>query len=318
MTPAEARAFLAVAVTGGFSPAARSLRVSQPTVTNQVKQIEREYQVELFYRSARGASLTPAGEKLLPHIRAMFSSFDEANTFLDDLRGHGYLRIGSYGPYDVIKIAGRYQQRFPSVALSVDFSNSESLAEKLLNYELDVAVLGQIKRQQKFSTLPFSHPPLVVIAPREGGWLKLQSVSAIDLREATIVRREPGSTARASHDRFFHKANVPQKRVHQFNSREGVVNAVAEGLGIATIFDEGLLPEDRVIKLKISGPPILSKVDVVCLANRQANPLIAGFFQIAREILAEGETNNGRPLAAGRRAASRASHEQAKISGKRR
>jgi hypothetical protein len=48
-----------------------------------------------------------------------------------------------------------------------------------------------------------------------------------------------------------------------FSSREGVVNVVAEGVGIGTIFDEGFLP-DRVVKLKIAGPPVQTKVDVVC------------------------------------------------------
>ena len=70
MTPTQARAFLAVALKGSFSEAARSLGVSQPTVTHQIKQIERKHEVELFYRSGRGASLTQVGQSLLPFIQA--------------------------------------------------------------------------------------------------------------------------------------------------------------------------------------------------------------------------------------------------------
>jgi LysR family transcriptional regulator, low CO2-responsive transcriptional regulator len=320
MTPSQARAFLAVALKGSFSAAARSLRVSQPTVTNQVKGIERHYDVELFFRSGRGASLTPAGAALLPHIRTMFNSFEEANTILLELKGkrRGQLHIGSYGPYDVMTVVGRYRQQFPSVTLSVDFANSEILAEKLVNYELDVAVLGQIKRQPLFYTLPYSRPPLVVIAPRASTWMSRQSVSAVDLKDEIIVRREPGSIARVSHDRFFEKANIPSGRIHQFGSREGVINAVAEGVGIGTIFDEGFLPENRVVKLKIAGPPIQTKVDVVCLANRRANPLILGFFDIAQEILAEKGARGRESSASDRRAANRVPHEPARIAGKRR
>lgn len=316
MTPTQARAFLAVALKGSFSAAARGLRVSQPTLTNQVKQIERHYDVELFYRSGRGAALTPAGETLLPHIRTMFSSFEEATTFLDDLKGkrRGHLHIGSYGPYDVMKIVGRYRRRFPAVTLSVDFANSEVLAEKLLNYELDVAVLGRVRHQPKFYTLPFSEPPLVVIAPRHSPWTGRQSVAASELKDEIIVRREPGSAARAGHDRFFQKANIPLSRIHQFGSREGVINAVAEGVGVGTIFDEGVLPEDRVVKVNIAGPPIRSKVDVVCLANRRTNPLIAALFEIAEELLAEdGAAGTGTSRS---RAASRASHGPARTAGK--
>jgi LysR family transcriptional regulator, low CO2-responsive transcriptional regulator len=287
MTPSQARAFLAVALKGSFSGAAYSLGISQPTVTNQIKQIERRHEVELFYRSARGATLTSAGEALLPFIQRMFGSFEEASSYLDEIRGmhRGHLRIGSYGPYDVIKLVARYTVLFPAVSISVDFLNSQSLAEKLINYELDIAVLGRIKYQPKFYTLPFRDPPLVVIAPRTAPWIGRQTVSMPELNKQTIICREPGSAARAAHDRLFAKNTVSPSRTVQFASREGVVNAVAEGIGIGTIFDEGIVPGDRVMKLKISGPALRSRVEVVCRADRKANKLIASFLGIAQAML---------------------------------
>jgi aminoethylphosphonate catabolism LysR family transcriptional regulator len=289
MTPTQARAFLAVAIKGSFSEAARSLRVSQPTVTSLVKQIERRYGVELFYRRPRGATVTPVGEALLPLIRRMFGSFEEASTYLDRIHGTrvGHLRVGSYGPYDVMKVVARYGNRFPAVSISVDFSNSQILAEKLINYELDVAFLGRIKSELAFHTLPFRKPPLVVIAPRKSPWIGRNSVTAKDLKDETIVRREPGSAAREAHDRLFEKARISPSRSLQFGSREGVVGAVAEGMGVATIFDEGNLPQDRVVKLKIAGAAIVSRVDVVCLADRRSNQLISSFLDVAQEILRE-------------------------------
>ena len=287
MTPSQARAFLAVATKGSFSGAAHSLGISQPTVTHQIKQIERRHEVELFYRGARGATLTPAGESLLPFIQRMFESFEEAGAYLDEIRGmhRGHLRIGSYGPYDVMKLVARYSALFPEVSISVDFSNSQSLAEKLINYELDIAVLGRIKHQPKFYTLPFRDPPLVVIAPRIAPWVGRQSVPMTELNKQTIVCREPGSAARVAHDRLFAKSKIAAGRTVQFASREGVVNAVAEGIGIGTIFDEGILPRDRVIKLKIAGPAIRSHVEIVCLAHRRSNKLISSVFDAAKEVL---------------------------------
>lgn len=289
MTPTQARAFLAVALKGSFSEAARSLGVSQPTITNQVREIERRHEVELFHRSGRGAALTPVGEALLPFIRRMFGSFEEAGSYLDEVRGlrRGHLRIGSYGPYDVMKVVARYRQRFPAVTLSVDFANSQILAEKLVDYELDIAVLGRIEQQPEFHTVPFRNPPLVVIAPRTAPWTARRSVSVRDLKDETIIRREPGSAARMAHDRLFAKARIAPARILQFGSREGVVSAVAEGIGVATIFDEGILPQDRVVKLKIAGAAISSRVDVVCLAGRRTDRLIAGFLDAAGQIVRE-------------------------------
>jgi LysR family transcriptional regulator, low CO2-responsive transcriptional regulator len=287
MTPTQARAFLAVALKGGFSEAARSLGISQPTVTTQIKQIEKAHAVELFYRSGRGAVLTPTGETLLPHIRRMFGSFEEASTYLDEIQGmrRGHLRLGSYGPYDIVKLVALYTAKFPAVSISVDFFNSQTLTEKLRNCELDVALLGSIKHQPEFHALAFRYPPLVAIAPRVPPWIDRQSISVAELKHQTIVLREPGSTARAAHDTMFAKARVSPDRVIQFATREGVVNAVAEGIGLGTIFDEGILPHDRVVKLKITNKAVHSKVDIVCLADRRGNKLIASFFAVAQETL---------------------------------
>ena len=291
MTPTQARAFLAVALKGSFSEAARSLRVSQPTVTNQVRQIERRYRVELFRRGPRGATLTSVGETLLPFIQRMFGSFEEAGTYLEQVHGRraGKLRVGSYGPYDAVKVVARFCRHYPAVSVSVDFANSQTLAERLIGYDLDVAFLGRIKSQREFHTLPFRNPSLVVIAPRVPPWTTRDSVTVRDLRHETIVRREPGSAARAVHDRLFDRAKVVPPRHVEFGGREGVVGAVAEGVGVATIFDEGIIPPN-IIKLKIAGPADVLRVDVVCLADRRANPLIAGFLEVAREFLDDSRT----------------------------
>jgi DNA-binding transcriptional LysR family regulator len=93
MTPTQARAFLAVAIEGSFSAGARRLNVSQPTVTSQVAAVERQYKVELFHRMGRGVRLTGAGSELLPIVRRMFATFDEASAYLEDFRG---LRRGTF------------------------------------------------------------------------------------------------------------------------------------------------------------------------------------------------------------------------------
>jgi len=289
MTPSQARAFLAVTLNGSFSAAARSLGISQPTVTNQIKQIELRHEIELFDRGGRRASLTPVGEGLLPFVQRMFRSFEDAGAYLDEIQGtrRGHLRVGSYGPYDVMKLLARYHSIFPAVLISVDFSNSNNLTEKLINSEIDIAVLEHIKHQQDFHALPFRNPPLVMITPRTAPWIGRQSISLATLGTKTIICREPGSAARAAHDRLFARSKIVPSRIVQFASREGVVNAVAEGMGIGTIFDEGILPDDRVMKLRIAGPVIYAKVDIVCLADRKSNKLIRSFIETAQAMLKE-------------------------------
>src|SRR5215469_13403644 len=97
MSYANLRAFHAVASHGSFTRAARSLGVTQPTLSAQVKALEEDYGVALFDRRGRGIVATPLGEQLLEITRRMFVLEDEAGELL--ARAHdlttGRLRVGA-------------------------------------------------------------------------------------------------------------------------------------------------------------------------------------------------------------------------------
>jgi LysR family transcriptional regulator, low CO2-responsive transcriptional regulator len=286
MTPSQARAFQAVAIEGSFTAGARKLGVSQPTVTNQVKQIEGRYGVELFHRTAHGVRLTPTGDELLAIVRRVFGSFGEAIAYLQEAQGMrlGRIRVGSYGPYDVIPMVARYRAHYPAIAVSIEFANSRDLAQRLLHYDLDVAVLGRDTYRPEFQVLPFRTPQLIGLAPRTEEWRERKTISADELRKHTLICREPGSAARSAFEKLLGAAAEPSPTLIQIGSREGVVAAVAEGLGLAVLFDEGTFPEGRTVKLKISAAAIVSHIDVVCLKERRATPTLKTFLAVAREM----------------------------------
>jgi aminoethylphosphonate catabolism LysR family transcriptional regulator len=289
MTPTQARAFLAVATEGSFSGAAKRLNVSQPSVTTQVGSVERHYKVELFHRTGRGVQLSPAGTALLPMVRRLFTSLDEATAYLEDVRGqrHGYIRVGSYTPHRFIVLAARYKERFPGVAISVEFANSRVLAGKVLNYELDVAVTAREVVLSSFHALPFATDPLVAIARKGSAWERRRSIAVEELKRQVLVCREPGSSSRSALDRLIDTARMPPNQLVQIGSREGVISAVAEGMGLGIIFDDQMVPDRRVVKLSIRGPVMTSTDEIVCLAERRTSQVISGFLAIAQEYIEE-------------------------------
>lgn len=289
MTPGQARAFQAVAMAGSFTAAAKALGVSQPTVTNQVRLIEARYKVELFHRSRRGVRLSVVGADLLHYVRRMFGNYEEAVAFLEEAQGmrQGHLRLGSYGPYGVIPMMARFRARYPEISVAVAFANSSDLALRLLQYELDVVVMTDIGHHPEFHVQPLSRPEMVVIAPRIGRWTRRNSITREELLKQPLICREPGSAVRVAFDQFVGSSQPGRGKILEISSREGVVGAVAEGLGLAMIFNEGILPESRVIKLQIKDVDVRSKVDVICLVERRRSPLISGFLAIASAFSAE-------------------------------
>ncbi|MCB1546912.1 MAG: LysR family transcriptional regulator [Hyphomicrobiaceae bacterium] len=288
MTPAQARAFQAVALEGSFTKAALSLGVSQPTITTQVKQVETLFNVELFHRTKRGVQLTPTGAELLSIVRRMFGSYGEAVDFLQEVGGlrRGHLRVGSYGPYDVMRMLAHFSQRYPGVRVSVSFANSRDLTSKLKDYEIDVAVLGRTEPQPEFRLIPFSTPSLIIIAPNVPPWSTATAIRPAQLKDLPLVMRERGSAARQAFEGLLLRAGIFRSEFTELGSREGVVSAVAAGMGVSAIFDEGLLPESKVVRLAIEGRRITSPIEVACLRERQNRSIIRVFLETVRELLA--------------------------------
>ena len=83
----------------------------------------------------------------------------------------------------------------------------------------------------------------------------------------------------------FQNARLKMTKVIEVSNREGVIAAVARGIGISIIFDEGLNPHDAVNKLDIIGANIAPEVDIVCMTERKSNPIISSFFKTAERLL---------------------------------
>jgi DNA-binding transcriptional LysR family regulator len=246
MTPAQARAFHAVAVEGSFTARSQLLNLSQPTLTHQVKLIESRYKVELF--TAPAAARVDRNRRRTAGDRAKdVLGYDEAVAFLDEVHGmrQGHLRVGSYEPYDLSRMLVRFIERYPGIQISARFANSPELSNRLLQYDVDVAVLASTERREEFLAMPFRQPRLIAIAPRNETWSKRDSLRPKGLAGQTLIVREAGSIARQAFEKLLLKSGISKPRCFEFNSREGVLSAVAAGMGISAIFDEGLLPEDE-------------------------------------------------------------------------
>ena len=291
MSPTQARTFHAVATAGSLTGAAKALRVSQPTVTTQIRDLELLYGVELFHRHARGVTLTHTGQELLAIVRRIHANQQDAVEFLRAAQGlqTGHLRVGAYGAYPATKILAEFNRRHAKLDVSLHFENSQVLEAELLNHNLDVVVITRLSSVHDFHSLAFRRlSGQVAIVSKEHSWRRRKSVKIEELAGQAFVVREPGASSRQATDEVIAQSGGAPGKIIEVGSREGVLAAVAEGVGISTIFDEGIVPGNMVVKLPITGAEIVSEVDVVCLGHLKDSRIIAAFFAIAEEIRSKG------------------------------
>lgn len=283
MTPSQLRAFLAVARHRGFSAAARALGVSQPTLTTQVQSLEREHNVELFFRRGRRLDLSETAQRLLPIAQNIAElELDALNLLVNSGTLHvGHLRIGAVGPFHVIEMVDAYRARYPKVELSIRLGNSKQSLADLENYVTDVAVLASFNDDARFHAVPYADHAVVLFAHRSHPFYKRTSVTLAELANQPMLMREQGSTTRLALEKAMAEVGVTPQVVMEIGSREALREAVARGLGLGTVSEAEFVPDPRFNMVRIEGDPVSTHTYAYCLAERREGRLVGSFMKIA-------------------------------------
>jgi len=161
--------FIAVAEEGGFGRAARRLGVSQPALTRGIALLESELGRRLFERGPRGAVVTGAGEKLLPHALSILNEASRAIAELDPghLAAEGQVRIGvspNFLAAAIPRAVAALAARAPRLNVQVSTGTRETLAAGLMARELDAALclVPDFLRAGQRETAELSFEPLAV------------------------------------------------------------------------------------------------------------------------------------------------------------
>jgi len=282
MNYAQLRSFHAVAGEGGFVKAAERLNVSQPTLSEQVKQLEGTFGVRLFERRGRRSELTDLGRALFDVTRRFFAVEQEAEQLLSAARGlkRGRLRVVADAPYLIMPLLAAFARRHPGIELSLAFGNSEEVLAALLARQADLVVLPDIERDRRLHARPLERGRLVLLVSRAHAWGRRRSVALAELAGERLILREAGSTTRAILEAALTAAGVAPATSWVVGSREGLREAVAEGLGVGAVFESEVGWDERLHTLVVKDAALATTEYLACLAERRQDRVIAAFLEL--------------------------------------
>ncbi|MFJ8917475.1 LysR family transcriptional regulator [Amycolatopsis sp. NPDC102389] len=179
------RYFTAVAEQGGFTKAATMLFVSQPTLSQQIRALERELGVPLFLRAPDGVRLTAAGEIFYGHARAVLRMVDEAARATRRAGAEpDVLRVGWSPPIPRavhVPIASAFSAAYPQVRLSWQETTLPDPERPLLDDEVDVALLRLPVDVERVLWEPIVDEPCGLAVPAGHPLSELASVDVSDV-----------------------------------------------------------------------------------------------------------------------------------------
>ncbi len=165
----QLRYFLAAAEHGSFTAAARSLYIAQPSLSEQVRQLEGELGVDLFARVGRGIALTEAGRAFRPEAERVLAGVEQARDAVRDvreLRG-GTLSFGMFGTasgYLIADLVGDFRKRYPDVRLRLVGQNSSLVADAVRAGRLEAALVVLPVDDDGLELRPVHREELVVVS----------------------------------------------------------------------------------------------------------------------------------------------------------
>ena len=266
----QLRILRAIVSEGSFKKAADSLYVTQPAVSLQIQNLEKQLEICLFDRGGRKAQLTEAGEVLIKYCETLLNQCQEACRAIDDLQNlkGGSLLVGASqttGTYLMPRMIGLFRQKYPEVAVQLQIHSTRRTGWSVANGQLDLAIIGgelPSDLNELLDVIPYARDELALVIPPNHQLAKMKELSKEDLYRLNFVTLDSQSTTRKVLDKLLANAGLDVQRIQiemELNSLEAIKNAVQSGLGVAMLpvvsiereIAAGTLHKPNVIDLEV-------------------------------------------------------------------
>ncbi|HEY3086425.1 MAG TPA: LysR substrate-binding domain-containing protein [Candidatus Dormibacteraeota bacterium] len=291
VTLRQLRTFKTVADMSSFSLAAQRLKLSQPSISYQVKELEEALGLPLLERLGKRVELTEAGSVMYGYARRMLDVLDEATVAIEEMRGiqRGTLRVGAsttVGIYLLPAALGAFKKLHPGLVISLEIGTRARVQEQVLRNELDLAVVGPALKDPDLAIIPFLSDELVVIAPDGHPLAAKHRLTLKDLSDQPFVMREAASGSRWSLEKAARRAGAKLKVAMELGSNGAIKHAVESGLGLAVISRYACALEfssGRLVELDVRGFPIRRDWHIVHLRRRKLPASVSAFIEFLKD-----------------------------------
>ena len=290
VTLRQLRTFKTVADVTSFSLAAQRLKLSQPSVSYQVKELEEALGLPLLDRLGKRVQLTEAGTLLYGYARRMLDTLDEATLAIEEMRGihRGSLRVGAsttVGIYLLPAALGAFKKLHPGLVISLEIGSRARVQEQVLNNVLDLAVVGPASKDSDLTIVPFLSDELVVVAPSGHPLAGRKGLTLKDLAREPFIMREATSGSRWSLEKEARRAGAKLVTAMELGSNGAIKHAVESGLGLAVISRYAIaleLASGRLVELEVRGFPIRRDWNIVHLRRRKLPAPVTAFIEFLK------------------------------------
>ena len=289
----QLRYFLAVAETGNFTRASERCSVSQPALSQQIINLEKELGHKLFHRLGRKAVPTEAGLTFLERTRRILFEIEDVTKEMSDSPSLGRrITVGSIAtlaPYLLPGLIDRCRSRYPNLQIDVQEDFRINLVRGVIEGELDLALVALPANEPQLHVEPLLEEPLLLVAGKNHPLAERKQITAGDLANEVFVLLGSSSSLTTQVQAFCGDHNIDPRIGFRCSQVATVKALVAIGAGVSILPRVTRAPEDEasLVYLKLADANPVRKLAVVRHVQRYQSRGAEQFLTLLRERAGE-------------------------------
>lgn len=283
----QLRIFLKVVELQSITKAAEALHLTQPAVSIQLKNFQKDFKFPLteiinkrLYVTDFGREISAACENILNELELInYKSLGYTNNYTGKLK----ISIVSTGKYIMPYFLAKFLNEYPNVDLVMDVTNKSKVVSSLEKNEIDFALVSILPENLNVTALELMDNHLFLVGNKENAEEIINNKKALDSKP--FIFREQGSGTRQMMERFIIKNKFITKKKIELTSNEAVKQAVLAGIGISIMPIIGIKEELASGKLKIietKGLPLTTKWRLVWLKEKKLSPIAQHYIDYVK------------------------------------
>jgi DNA-binding transcriptional LysR family regulator len=285
---------LAVADERNFTRAAARLHVTQPGVSAQIRQLERELGAELLDRSGRVVTLTKAGEAVLPFARSALGAVAGARLAVDELCGllRGHVAVGMVvqsAALDIPDLLAGFHQEHPAIEITLAEDSSDRLADGVRAGAYDLAFIGLgPEAPNRLAIHVVADEPIVAAVATDSDLAGTSSVPLAELAGRALISLPVGTGLRASLDAAYASAGLRPRVGFEASDPRMLARLAARGLGLAFLpASVARAYGDGLHMITVSEPRLRGRLALTWRTEAPVSPAARALIAHARAKLPE-------------------------------
>lgn len=271
-----------------FSKAAKLNSITQSAVSQQLRSMEKHFNVLIVDRSQKQFRLTREGRSLYEASRDILNRYEEVSSEMQEMRKvvSGTVHVStivSIGLHELPPYVKRFMQEYPHVNVRIEYRRSNLVYEDVFSSTADFGLVAYPQKYRQVEIIPFMEDQLVAICAPKHKLANKKEIELADLQGCRFIGFDQDIPTRKALDQFFREQRIELEPTMEFDNIETLKRAVEVDAGVALV-PEGTIRQEieqgTLVKLRLRDRHIVRPLAILHRKGRVMTPAMKRFLSL--------------------------------------